>query len=277
MTRYKQSFRNFTEALGKSLEIEELTNAMVRVYVLKRLEANYAPETVNMDLRHVRAALSGVSLYTMIRRPPLYFEMIPTLRKMANAFSIEEVSRLVTVEESEDFKKFWLFLVWTGVKKSEALSLTWNDLVLDGPDPHVNVKASDGSLREVVILPLVRGNLGSPKTRREKLFPDWTGNQVLQRFNRTAAKAKLAWHRVDDLRLAVPFWASTLGLDQKVRYGFNVMAKNLYGLLCPEMPSVSHSAERTRVRAKPPAERGVLPPLKSGALSGESGAPVGEI
>ena len=88
-----------------------------------------SPQSVNVALRHVKAAMSTAARWQLITKNP--FEKLPlaTIPKRTPAFlTIQDAERLLSFSGDAWLKDFIIFAINTGMRRSEILSLRWSDI-----------------------------------------------------------------------------------------------------------------------------------------------------
>ncbi len=134
--------------------------------------------------------------------------------------AILAASRRVLPKASGRSFRGWILLIWeTGLRRSEAANVTWDDLILDG-NPSVSVLGKGGNLRSVPFSKRLAGALDTLRDREGK--SPWIGarGQVLgghdlaRMFRNSAATAKISGVKLHHLRHArLTLLAAVPGID----------------------------------------------------------------
>ncbi|MDR2405793.1 MAG: tyrosine-type recombinase/integrase [Deltaproteobacteria bacterium] len=194
--RYQRSYKALNRFLG-DFELKDLSSRVLTKFACQRLEDGLKPESVNIDLRHIKAALKRAERWELIDKP-VFIEMVKTPKRIPRHLSESEFRSIIEAESYPKFRRLWIFLLWTAVRRNEALNLTW-ERVFYGDNPHIRVVGKGDVERVVPLLPPAIKALG--KHRRTGLvFHFKNPTQVTKHFKVTAQKAGLGEHRLHDLR-----------------------------------------------------------------------------
>ncbi|MDR2199900.1 MAG: tyrosine-type recombinase/integrase [Deltaproteobacteria bacterium] len=216
LERYGRSFKAFLKYLGDR-ELEDLSTRLITAFACGRLADGVLPESVNLDLRHVKAALNKAYRWELIPKP-VHVEMVRTPKRLPRHLTPEQFQKILDAESIPAFKRLWTFLVWTALRRNEALNLTW-DRVTYGPSPHVRVVGKGDQERIVPLMPPAVAALGEPR-ESGPVFDFKNPVQVTKRFKHTAVKAGLSEHRLHDLRHSGISWLVGRGAPLKLVQDF---------------------------------------------------------
>jgi integrase len=233
LVRYRQSFDCFIDIVGSDLKIQDLNSEVVDYFSKVRMERTGCRQTVNIDLRQVQATLRLFHCISGITLEPAHFAKLPYLDEMEKVFTIQEVQRLIDEEPVKKIKNFWHFLVWTGIKKEEALQLQWGNVFERGPAPYMKVTSSSGSVRKVVLVSLALDKLGARKGAKSLVFPSLNSTMVTKEFAFVTKKAGLAGHLINDLSGCIFKWAKGLGIPEREILHFNDVVPRVESFLSP--------------------------------------------
>ena len=124
-------------------------------------------------------------------------ERVRHRQKISRPLSHEEVDALLQRIEKCPQRELFLFYLYTGTRRNEALELRWNDVDFDGKIIQIKGTKSKTSNRVIPLLPEVEALLNRQKARRypgEKVFP-WCDGHVDHVF-----KSLCPRHKLHDLR-----------------------------------------------------------------------------
>lgn len=185
---YKHCLNAFTQ-FGKPKLLRNVTHALLEDFATNRLNLGTAPATVNRDLRHVRAAMRWAK-----RRG-----LIPEAPDFKGVFVRENRNRPVIMPE-EDFlvlvkalgspaiglskrppawwKVFLYLAYYLGLRRGEALGLTWDCVSIETLEIRILAPTSKGRKERVVpIAPEIGNMLGDwkrssgPARDRDEVLP----------------------------------------------------------------------------------------------------------
>ena len=121
------------------------------------------------------------------RRQPLGFEDLQLLVAAAEQRPVQEWKRThpgATAEKLEELRRrgserglLYLFVGFTGLRKNECAGLRWSDLLLDGDDPAVSLRAEITKNRQDSRIPLVPW-LARALGERRKERSEWQGRPI---------------------------------------------------------------------------------------------------
>lgn len=207
---YSKSLRLFSSFIGGSVAIDNISRRDISAFASKRLK-EVKPETVNLDLRHIRAALNKAVRWEYLEKAPLV-EMVKTGKRLPRHLTVDQMQTILDAETEPNFKRLWTFLLWTGCRRGEALGLTWECVTL-GDRPQALVTGKGDRQRMVPLLPPAVDALGQVATGQ--VFPSWSPFSVSQHFRRLVRRLGIR-ARVHDLRHTCLTWLVAKGVPLKL-------------------------------------------------------------
>ncbi|UQZ87741.1 hypothetical protein C4J81_00390 [Deltaproteobacteria bacterium Smac51] len=197
VVRYKRSFKALMYDLGDFFPVECLTNKQLNKWAYSLLQKGRSPEGINLDLRHIRAALRrGEDLGVIAIAPKV--DMVRTPKRLPRHLTMEQFNRIVAAERNELFRRLWIFMVWTGVRRYEAHGLEWECVTL-GDNPRMQVVGKGDRERVVPILAPALEAMGRPEVSG-RVFEVGSLDNMTAHFKATAKAAGLPKARLHDLR-----------------------------------------------------------------------------
>jgi len=211
LERYRSTFAVLIRDLGEDYLLKHLTSRKISQWAGIRLSQRLSPVTVNSDLRHVKAILRRAAKWGMIASAP-EIEFLRQGKRLPRHIPLEDLERLLRAETRPVQRRLWTFLLWTGLRRAEALQLTWQN-VLIGPKPAVKVIGKGDKERSVPLLPPAREALGPLKN----LGPVWpqVHPSTLSKWFRTVADSCGMDSRLHDLRHTCATFLLSRGVNIK--------------------------------------------------------------
>jgi len=173
----EHTFRLF--ASGSDKPIGSIGREDVAEFRDRLVESGLSPHSVNIHLRNLRALLNWYAETEPSYRPPRIRQVKAAGASHKDALSREEARSLIEAAQSielngESIAPILLFLVLTGMRRSEALAASW--AWIDGS--LVRVPAPRTKTNEKRLVPISRdlANLlaSLPKTDSDRIFPAMT-------------------------------------------------------------------------------------------------------
>ncbi len=162
--RYECSERNLVKFFGNSI-LSDITETRIEAYKQSQLGAGVRAAGVNRNLSLLRLVLKKARRERYVALNPLNdSELFLNERKdrlQAKPFSLEEEQKLLAVAKGY-LRPLILLLVDAGLRVGrEGLALRWNDLVLEGENPVVYVRASKttAGIRSIPLTARLRAEL----------------------------------------------------------------------------------------------------------------------
>ena len=116
------------------IRIDKLTQTDVQRLIGKKIRAKLAPRSVRLIHHVLRCSLNVAVAHKMIAANPAKNVVLPRIEHAEMAtISAEEVYRLQTVDlfDSEPLFPCFLLMLYTGLRRGEALALRWSDIDLN--------------------------------------------------------------------------------------------------------------------------------------------------
>lgn len=161
LDRYRVSLKALAADFGQDCLVRTITARKLGQWAQLRLKQGVSPAGVNTDLRHIKAVLRRAEKWGVLEKAP-DVEMIKEPRRLPRHLSAKQIDILLNAEGNPERKRLWVFMLWTGCRRSEALGLRWENLTW-GDKPAARVVGKGDRERVVPLLPPVVAALGEPK------------------------------------------------------------------------------------------------------------------
>ena len=163
--RYERAIRRHIEPTLGTLELDKISPAQINAFEAGLTANGESATSVNL----VHAVLSGAMRYAasleLIMRNPASLVSPPAKpKKEAQAPSMESVRRMLRLAEELNHYLFPCIhlLAYTGMRRGEAVALTWNNVDLEAG--HLNVVASVGRVgRQGLVVDVPKSKSGQRK------------------------------------------------------------------------------------------------------------------
>jgi integrase len=130
LDRLRAAFAHLEKALGAETRAPEVTPARLDAYAVERIAAGAARATVNYELAAMRRAFHLAIEKGLLAVMPVI--KLPAVRNQRSGFFEDGDFAAVLLELPTDIQPVIRFLRFTGWRRSEVLSLTWDQVDMDG-------------------------------------------------------------------------------------------------------------------------------------------------
>lgn len=165
----RHSSRVFVERAG-NLYLSLVDPKLIEDFKLARLR-EVKPTSVNIELRHLRAMFQIAVTWRNLKKNP--FSAVKQIKiknsNLPKFFSKEQVNVLLDSLPEGDFKNLIQFYLYTGLRRVEALNLTWKDIDVDKKKITIR-EAKSGESRIIPINPVLLDILNSMEPNGNMLF-----------------------------------------------------------------------------------------------------------
>ena len=198
VSRYCRSFRAIMRDLGERFPVEKLDRRTLNKWAATLLDRGRSPEGINLDLRHIRAALRrGADLDILPLAPKV--DLVRTRKRLPRHLTQEQVNQILAAESRPDFKRLWSFMIWTGLRRREAFELDWSMVSL-GDHPSALVIGKGDRERVVPLLAPALAAMGQPTESGRVFSTVGAPDNMTVHFKATARLAGVPQARLHDLR-----------------------------------------------------------------------------
>lgn len=164
-------WNRLSKDLGPNTLLSRLTERKITLWRSILKEHGLTPATIDSYLRHVKAGLGwAVEQGYPTKRPRIRIRQAQQIPKFLRP---GEIDRLLDKARPHPWQVFLTVVLWTGVRRSEALGLTWRDVDLEGDPPTIRVRGKGGKERLVPLLPAAADALRSIGADIGPVFPEW--------------------------------------------------------------------------------------------------------
>lgn len=164
LNRYDVSLRMLKAGLGENCLLRSITTRKLQQWAGQRLVAGVSRAGVNADLRHIRGALNWAAEVGMLKAAPKV-KMLKEAQNLPRHLTADQVELLLEAESNQDRRRLWVFLLWTGMRRSEALGMRWAHIAWD-PKPAAMVTGKGDKQRMVPLLPSAVASLANMEPER---------------------------------------------------------------------------------------------------------------
>jgi integrase len=188
-SNYKRELDLATKTLG-SMRVQAVKPVHIRGLLDRLTKEGYAPRTVKKTLERLRAVFKdAVRLEVIHRNPAEAVDVdLPPSEPIGKTLEPEDVTKLLGVSEGHHAGLLFRLILATGLRKSEALALTWGDVDFQT----AQLRISKGWVRVSNQLLLT-----TPKTRNSKrsvpIPPNLLARLEARREKTITALAAMKW------------------------------------------------------------------------------------
>ena len=171
--RDAQALDSIINVLGGGCLLRTINQAKIDQWAGSVLKSGVKVVTVNSYLRHIMAALrwaaktpidgdSPASPNILGRVPDISGYKAP--KRLPRALSRKEALRILWHEKDLERRALWRFVLATGLRRAEVVSLDWRHVQLDVPEPYCLIIGKGDKQRAVPLVPdAVRALARMPK------------------------------------------------------------------------------------------------------------------
>jgi len=189
--REQDALHVLNQTLG-DIYIDKLNHDVIEKYKAARLET-CSKSTLNTEIRILNYALKQAYSSGNLKSLIGPFSIVPgAVRKIPVWLTINQVQKILTTNDQE-FRRYLQLLLYTGIRRNEAIHLTWDDIDLSLNQITIRKEISKtNSSRKVVICNDLHQILEQwYNNQTGLLFPNYGTNQISMKFRR--------WVRLLDL------------------------------------------------------------------------------
>jgi len=209
---YRDALNSFESFFGVSRRIDTISSREIMAWAAHLLENGRKPVSVNVHLRSIKAAFNRAVIWELIPKVPR-IEMLKIPKRQPRHLTEDQFQNILDQETNPEYRRLWLFMVWTGVRRSEALGLHW-DCVFFGERPQATVIGKGDKERSIPLLPPAVAALGNPG-HFGPVFKVGCADYVTHRFLDLARAAGIK-AKLHDLRHTALTWMVARGVPLKL-------------------------------------------------------------
>ncbi len=197
-----------------STNSQSITRALIDKYISFRLNqktgvngSNISKSTVNLELRHLKAIFNIATDWELINKNP--FTKIKMLRvlqsELPKYFQVEEIERIREVFKGNPLEDIVNFYLWTGTRRNEALSLSWDDVNFKKKEITIRARNSKSKRYRILYPPEECWTmLSSLKKRKDNLVfgprpvrgeerPQWNPDYIGRKISQVLDRLGMEW------------------------------------------------------------------------------------
>lgn len=201
---YLKTYKVGRVSKSRQYEIESIIRLHIKPHIQNKLLVDYLPIDIENALNLVENGRTRETTYQvynesfrLARKNKLLINNIMEdikpihhRRQGGKALSIKEQQRFIKIISKHRYKDYYLFLLYSGCRRAEGVSIMWQDIDLSKNILHIRGTKTLGSDRYIPISSKLKQIILDNKNASDRLFP-YTTNQVTKAFQRLQKKYKL--------------------------------------------------------------------------------------
>jgi hypothetical protein len=189
LSEQQRALSGFSDFMGEGMLMADIKPSMLEGFGASLLEKGYSPNTCSKMLRMIETVLSYAMDHFLLADWSSC-EKPKAPESLSGAMDRQSFENFLSLEKIERRRRFWCFLLTTGLSPEAALALDWKNVRLDG-EPNASLFSKKGKpLGEAILLPPAVKLMGEPK-EEGPVFPADSSRALRKVFYRTAFQAKI--------------------------------------------------------------------------------------
>lgn len=202
----------FAEFIGPNISLATITTKDIDQWMAWQV-GSIKPVSANIRYRSLSSAMGMAVKWGFIKANPCKgVQQLKEIQGAPRYLEKKEIQKILMAETDQRFRTLWMFYLYSGVRRAEALQIEAKDI--DWDNTRVMVIAKTGKRRTVHLTPILLDILKSTGVQVGKLWP-WAKDYVSRRFAQVAIKAGVK-ARLHDLRHTFASYVLMSGEDIKV-------------------------------------------------------------
>ncbi len=232
------SLRLLEDVVGSSTQVRAITATQIEEFKKACLARGVRPASVNSYLRHIKAALSYALDEGIIEKKPK-IKMVPVGSPLPHVLSPEKINTLLASakEADVDLWRYFMFCLWTGARRSEVLSLQWQNVSLRNRQCKLTGKGNRE--RIVPLLPPLIEILTPIQKDIGPVFPPHHADTYSHKFKKIAVLCGIKENHLHDLRHTAATFMLKSGIPlpvvQKILGHSQIATTQIYAKVLDEM------------------------------------------
>lgn len=194
------SLQLFSDVIGGSTQLRSISGSKIEDFRRACRARGVREVSINTYLRHIKASLSWATEQGYISKRPV----IKMYRKKKGSdrprvLEVDEIKNIMANarEIDEGVWRYFHFLLWTGTRRREALTLEWQNVDLKRAE--CKIVGKGGAVRMVPLLPPVVEMLEPIKRDLGRVFVQYHRDVMTHKFHKIASACNIK-ARLHDLR-----------------------------------------------------------------------------
>jgi integrase len=189
---YKTTLKYAKRSIG-NIPLAHITTRHIDSFLTDLLTSGLKPPTVNKHRRHLKAILNTAYEWEYMNKVRKFPKPIPEITSL-KYFTDDQLSKLLSVVDDQEFLDFCFFSAVTGMRSGEQIRLKWSDI--DNPPGYIRISPKQKNKEEqrIPLNDTAREILDKYKKDVGKVFRFRTESWVSQKFKAYVRKAELPDH-----------------------------------------------------------------------------------
>ncbi|WP_022846759.1 tyrosine-type recombinase/integrase [Desulfurobacterium sp. TC5-1] len=210
--------KQFLEFCG-NIPIDALDVKLFDRYIIHLRKKKLSFQTINGHIRHLKAAFNKAVNWNYIDKNPIAsYKLLKIQEKLPRFMMPEQIHKVASIIDNKILREIFYFLVYTGMRRGELVSLTWKQIDLKNGIIILD-KTKNKKVRIIPIHPFLKRilleKLEEDPDPRERVFPV-KADFVTKGLKRYFRKAGIPEFRVHDLRHTFASLLAMEGVSLKI-------------------------------------------------------------
>ena len=199
----KSTFLNLSRCIKKHIR-PHLKDRPMDEYTMTELTTALNRIASTRMRKYARGVLQAafamaISAEKIIRSPAANLLPVKHIPKRGKAFALKELEALIFADNGlkREYWLYYLFCVFSGTRREEALSITRSDLDFENKTIHIPGTKTEGSDRLIPMFPILEKIIRATDQRTKKVFPlsQHGTDEYFKKFRGKNTDAVLHWLR----------------------------------------------------------------------------------
>lgn len=198
----RDAFKKLISFTG-NIPISYLSPMRMEQFVSHLIKSGLDAVTVNITIRTLKAAFNKAVKWEIIDKSPFRnIQELPIKNNLPKALTIEQVKKLISVLDDQEFKEYVFTCLYTGGRRTEAAKLQWQDFsCVDGQNWIITLKTTKDENKNIPLADNLKEVLFYRKKDIGPVFPYYYHNyrEASKHFRKYADMAGIP-NKLHDLR-----------------------------------------------------------------------------
>ena len=188
---YTDAWKKFQAIVGHDTLADRVDKTVCEKFKVVMLEKGYAPASINMWTRQLKAAYNHLKEFSYVGTNPFVgIKQLPIDNSAPKYLTVEEIDRLLNAISDRRYKSIIEFFLYTGGRLKEVCFLTWKNVDMKNETITFVYGTKRGKSRVIPLTPRIKKvldcvkDLGLARTPNARVFGYKSENHVTNKTKR---------------------------------------------------------------------------------------------